>query len=248
MITLKSCPICKSRNIAENTFKSLGPYVECEIMPNVKVKGMIVTRSSICQDCTVIFQNPRLSNSELDRFYAEGYYRKMMDKASKGDDKYEKTRAEIDAEIIRSYTGGVETHLDIGCGRGYILNLFDATKAKVGVEPDKEYVIAKGVKIYPDTKHVPHKTYDLVTALHLLEHVVNPLRYLQEIVRFLGDGYAAIEVPYGPDFAKTPDFVHLYHFEPSVLKQMCSKVGLRVLQIHFTPHLLLICKKQNDHP
>lgn len=244
MITLNTCPVCNSSNIAQHPWVGFGPDVTCEVMPGVNVNAAIVNRSSVCRECHLIFQNPRLSDSDLDTFYSKGYYRKMMTKASKGEEGFEMRRAKIDTEIIKLYVKTVESHLDVGCGRGFLLDSIEA-KVKVGVEPDKGFVVKKNSKLYTDISQIKHKPFSLITAVHVLEHAAKPLDVLKNISRLLGtDGIAVIEVPFGEDYGKSLEFVHLYHFEPNVLKNMCVKSGLHVLHIHFTPHLLLVCKKK----
>lgn len=250
MITLKSCPVCKSQNFVHPAHASLEPKIPFEIMPGGQVDAFIINHYSACQSCSLIFQNPRLSDEELDRYYREGYYHRMIYGTREGADDFEIRRAEIDSKIIKSYAGRVQSHLDIGCRRGYLLNAIDAD-IKIGVEPYSSYVKFSNIKIYSKISQVPPKLFELVTMLHVLEHVSDPLSLLQTAVRFVRkDGYLVVEVPATEVLKdgkkKLPlDFAHLFHFEPEVFKRLCREVGLRVLNIHFTPHTLLIC--QNDY-
>jgi len=49
--------------------------------------------------------------------------------------------------------GKVKSHLDIGCGLGYLLNEVNA-KVKVGVEAYPEHERFKEIKVYRDLKNV----------------------------------------------------------------------------------------------
>ena len=243
MITLKSCPICKSSLIAQYPYIGIQPRVLHEIMPGVKTEAGIISYYFLCQNCHLIFQSPRLSNAELDRFYGQGYYRRIVGKFDKQMDEGEKRRAKVDLEIIKKQIGIPASHLDIGCGRGYLLEAVGA-KIKVGVESDVSYVRVKGIKVYSDINKVPQKSFDLVSSVHVLEHVPYPLEYLKSIRRFVkNSGYLFLEVPTRESKGGPLRLQHLYFFENDVLKSVCSQAGFSVIQIGFTPHLVLICKK-----
>lgn len=242
MITLKSCPVCDSNLITQYHQTGFAPHVIHEIMPGVRVDAAIITRYSVCQNCNMIFQNPRLSDRQLDDFYGKGYYRKTLNLTDEEKDKDEEYRAKTDAKIIKQYVGKVKTHLDIGCSRGYLLDAIGAT-VKVGVETDVDNVKVKDIEVYSTMDHVPHKKFDLITAIHVLEHVPSPLEYLQSMAKFVSkDGYLVVEVPTWKSPGGPLRLSHLFHFESDVLRLMCREVGLKVTDVKFTPHLMLICK------
>jgi len=194
MITIKLCPNCGSYNIA--LFRVVpGGIMGFEMMKGVKVNAEIVVSYCVCQDCHLIFQKPRLSDSELDKYYSSGFYRQVVTKPPEGMDKGEENRAKIDVEIIKKVVGKVNSHLDIGCGRGYLLKAVGA-KVKVGTESDPKYVKVKGIKIYSDMDKISKRKFDLVTVIHVLEHVPYPLDFLKKMVNFVEkNGHLVIEVP-----------------------------------------------------
>lgn len=242
MITLKSCPVCQGnrfelyRQVFEN------PVIECEYFRGLKLNFAIMSNYLSCQDCRLIFQSPRFSDSELNKFYSEGYYRAMVDMTKEEMDRDEETRAKLDAQIIKKNIGEIKTHLDIGCSRGFLLDEIGAD-IKVGVEENISYVKAKDVKVYPDIDKVTQKSFDLVTVIHVLEHVPYPLIFLETIIKFVSkDGYLVIEVPTLQSPGGPLRLAHLCYFETDVLKLLCKRVGLEIINLEFTPHLLLICK------
>lgn len=241
MITLEFCPNCDSRRFVEYR-TLLGGSIIAEFTPGVKVNAGIITRYCLCQDCHLIFQNPRLSDEELGIYYGSGYYRRMINPPPEGMDKGEENRANIDAGIIKNNIGKVKSHLDIGCGLGYLLEKVEAD-IKVGVELDVDYVKFKEIKVYRELGQVTPKKFDLITCIHTLEHEPHPVEYLKRITKFMkDDGYLVIEVPSSKTRGGPLGFAHLSYFEPDVLRLMCRRVGLQVIQTEFTPHLLLICK------
>lgn len=245
MITFKSCPNCKSRNI--RLYKkalTLSRNLYVEIIPGVKLDVAPVSPYSICSDCDLIFQNPRMSDEEIKIFYSKGYYRKTLVGNIEAGDLDEKSRAEYDTNLIKQFTNEVKSHLDIGCGRGYLLDLIGA-QIKAGVEEDQSYVKIKGIKVYQKLDEVPQMEFDLVTAIHVVEHEPHTLIFLKNIRRYVNDrGIVVIEVPSWDSPGGPLRLAHLYHFEPHVLVSMCEKAGLSVISQQKTPHLVLICKKR----
>lgn len=243
MITLNSCPVCGG---SINVFPQIGfaPTVSCKIMPDVNVEAAIISRYSICQSCHLIFQNPRMSDQELEKFYSGGSYRRMINMTDEQKDDDEMYRAKNDAKIIKDKLGeDIRSHLDIGCSRGFLLQEVDA-KLKVGVEPDIQYIKVSGVGVYPKMNKVPQKPFDLVTAIHTLEHVSDPVKFLKDMTDRVSDkGHLVIEVPTWKSPGGPLRLPHLYHCEPDVLRLLCQQVGLKIVQTEFTPHLFLICQK-----
>lgn len=209
--------------------------LNCRDYTRVKVNAIMITRYVVCQNCHLIFQNPRLSDTELDLYYSTGYYRRTINPPPEGMDKGEVNRAKIDAGIIKECIGKVKFHLDVGCGRGYLLEAVGAD-VKVGIEPDADYVKVKDIKVYSEMNKVPQKSFDLVTAIHVLEHVPKPLDYLQSMAKFIKkSGYLVVEVPSWKTRGGPLGFAHLSYFEPEVLKLMCAQAGLSVMHMHYTP-------------
>lgn len=241
VVTIKSCPNCGSLRIPQHRVL-IGGVVNAEMMPGIEVKAVLVTRYCRCQNCYLIFQNPRLSDKELDIYYSSGYYRKTITQPPEGMAQAELNRARIAAGIVSKHLREVRSHLDIGCGLGYLLREINAD-IRVGVESDIQYVSVKGIKVYRKLSQVSPKKFDLVTSIHTLEHVPHPLNYLKTMKRFVSkNGHLIIEVPSWKTRGGPLGFAHLYHFEPDVLKLMCARIGLKVVDVEFTPHLVLICR------
>ena len=244
MITLNSCPVCKNYKIIPYRQLGIAPVVSHEIMPGVFINAGIISHYFECQDCHVIFQNPRMSDEELDKFYEEDYYRRLLNLTDKERDEDEMNRAEFDSKIIKEHLGEIESHLDIGCSRGFLLDKV-AAKFKTGVETSINQVIVTGVEVYTTIDQIlkAQKTFDLITMIHTLEHVPYPIDYLENIVKLVKkDGYLIIEVPTWKSPGGPLRLPHLFHFEPDVLKLICQRVGLKVSHVQFTPHLMLICR------
>lgn len=245
MITLVSCPVCSSKNISKYHESGYAPVVVHQIMPNVFVDALVVTNYFKCLSCNVLFQNPRMSDSELKKFYSQGYYRKVINLTDKEKDQDEKARADTDSKIIIQKLGKIKSHLDVGCSRGYLLRKVGAVQ-KIGVDEDNKNVTLSGIKVHKEIDDLKGKKFDLVSAIHTLEHVPDPISFLKSLYDLVSDGgHLVLEVPTWKSPGGPLRLPHLYHFEPDVLRLLCRQVGLKVIDTEFTPHLFLICRREN---
>ena len=80
--------------------------------------------------------------------------------------------------------------------------------------------------------------FDLVTCNQVLEHTINPMDFLNDIVNDLNHGgYLYIEVPDAIDFEElSPEHdrflaQHLWYFSRAVLEKMFKAVGFKVIKI-----------------
>jgi SAM-dependent methyltransferase len=131
--------------------------------------------------------------------------------------------------------------IDIGCGNGAMLRAFSTLSSSwelYGFEPnltqpDKVYGI-KGVKhVFTGQLTDLTEQFDLVTLIHALEHIEDPISFLKQIRQKLNsNGYLLIQVPYFPD--NPFDLLiadHCTHFTISTLKEVLTKAGLDIVSI-----------------
>lgn len=128
---------------------------------------------------------PRPSDEEITAFYANAYLNPCIPHDPE-------ERADLVCEFV-SRPGRV---LDIGCGRGELLEVFMHRGWEVmGIEPNKEYALAarnKGVSVVEDvlTDQVVEQlgAFDAVLLAHVLEHLVRPEEMVSMIRRLLVSG------------------------------------------------------------
>ena len=186
-----------------------------------------------CGDCGVQFMNPQYSDRHLAEFYARYFSRQLPQ---------EQRRLRL--KVFDWYLSLIERSLpvgnmlDVGCGDGHLL----------------EAAVARGWKVegydgdFISTRFL-RQHYDLITMHQVLEHLKDPLTYLnkcRELIRT--GGYLFVAVPnisaassnlkaalerwqlrrrrvgsyYDSDH-------HLFYFTPRVLSKTLLNAGFRVI-------------------
>ena len=138
--------------------------------------------------------------------------------------------------------------LDIGCGTGAFAHTMLANGwVTTGLEPDEE-ARARARETYdvdarPSAElfNLPPAQFDAITMWHVLEHVHELHRYLDQINGLLKDrGKLFIAVPnhvstdaatYQSYWAAYDVPRHLYHFSPASMRRLAEDHGLRVCQV-----------------
>lgn len=122
------------------------------------------------------------------------------------DDYFEKKH---DWDWFRKSFTNLDSHiLDVGCGRGKLLNFMDIQGFSnlTGIDPYIEKDIIFGI----NKKHIIFKkslnqlegNFDLIMLHHSLEHMLDQISTLKEINRLLkNNGYALIRIPLAGSFA-----------------------------------------------
>jgi SAM-dependent methyltransferase len=132
--------------------------------------------------------------------------------------------------------------LDIGCGNGGFLRALSAARpgwSLAGTELDgrhREAVLAiAGVQTFVATADPAdvEGRFDLVSLVHVLEHIVDPGDFLSRVADRLADeGVLLIQVPY---FPHNPFELliadHCSHFAPATLARMLGAAGLQPVHV-----------------
>ena len=84
--------------------------------------------------------------------------------------------------------------LDLGCGRGGVVERLHTTGQWIGCDPDwrslKEHRLPNLPRSQADAERLPFadNTFDIVTSSWVLEHLPNPVRTFREVARVLRPG------------------------------------------------------------
>ena len=148
-----------------------------------------------CTNCGLFFVSPQPSKKELNKFYPNNYYGEGG-RFKKNIEKYltNLTNFQRKKEIFKYKQSG--KILDIGCGTGKFLNVFDKSKwQKFGIEPNilgYEGATKKdSIKMFNRDLincELPSGHFDVVTMWHSLEHIDNPLETMREVHRITKEG------------------------------------------------------------
>ncbi len=105
------------------------------------------------------------------------------------------------SRLIMRYAKSKGEALDYGCGTGYFVRRlsnyfavsgFDISQAAI----NKASALVPNAVFFNNDKSIPENSFDLVTSLHVLEHIENPSTAFAEIFRILRkSGIALIVVP-----------------------------------------------------
>jgi 2-polyprenyl-3-methyl-5-hydroxy-6-metoxy-1,4-benzoquinol methylase len=236
--TIVECPLCSSRRSK--------PFDQR------KFRGFTV-ENSICLDCGLVFQSPRMNETEMAVYYQSEYRRTYQ--GTEGpvarDLMVQTARAQALVDFVQSKITHIDRCLDIGCSTGLILEKFQDRFGchPVGIEPDnayRTYALGNGIKVYPsleEMERVREVRFDMIIMSHVLEHIsgpVNYLRHLKESIMIPGS-WLLLEVPnlYAHD---SFEVAHLFAFTPHSLKEVLRKGGFTVdkAKEHGQPNSLLL--------
>lgn len=131
----------------------------------------------------------------------------------------------------------VKTILDIGCGRGEFLSLAASKYQVHGCDNDPECIQlslkfgeVKLVDALDLRSHYEINSFDLVTAFHILEHIICPLEVLRRIFE-VTNKYILIAVPNARYIASKELDTHLYSWNTYTLQNILKKAGFQVMKI-----------------
>jgi 2-polyprenyl-3-methyl-5-hydroxy-6-metoxy-1,4-benzoquinol methylase len=150
------------------------------------------------------------------------------------------------AAALLALTGPAARVFDFGAGQGHLV----AALRKLGVVAHGMEPFAAGreaaKKLYgldlaSDFPAATEPLYDLITLVHSLEHVLDPLETLRRLRPLLRPGgFLFIEVPHAGSVEmwrkrfrlQILDLpAHLYHFTPKTLSRLVREAGFRVQQV-----------------
>jgi 2-polyprenyl-3-methyl-5-hydroxy-6-metoxy-1,4-benzoquinol methylase len=200
-----------------------------------------------CFNCGVGCTIPKLSASELSKYYTQEYYsldnNLRLEEATRP---HNQVRVDRVKQFIKS--GKL---LDIGAGTGMFLktakeNGFNAEGLEITEDAAAFGRKTWGLAIRKGNIHetiLTMNSYDVVTLGHVYEHLHNPRGAAEQLHSILrSGGLLVISVPNFDSFqARTFRSAwfhldvprHLFHYTPSSLKRLIESVGFEVVKTNF---------------
>ena len=208
----------------------------------------------LCSNCGLIYQTPRMTGPELEDFY-QAEYREIY-QGSQGpcerDLIVQKARADRLVNFLKQIgIDKVNRFADIGSSSGLLMEKVQKAYncQVVGFEPGaayREFAQSKGFTVYDSLvqgKEAEEQRFDLVSMIHVLEHIPDPVDYLKGLREnhLTHDAILLIEVPnlYAHDCFEV---AHLTSFSRQTLIQVMNKAGFRtrIIETHGHPRSKLI--------
>ena len=206
-----------------------------------------------CQDCAIVFQNPRPVFDDVRRRYGEGYFSYELENERNFFGLMRLGLADIHfRERTAGFGNGAgpaapRTFLDIGCATGMLIESMREEGWSVrGVDVCRESAeygrSRRGVDIFPGTleeAHVPDAAFGVVHFSHLIEHVPDPRGFLGEVRRVLTPGgFAVITTPNIDGFQarlfgkgwRSAIADHLVLFSRETLQRLIAESGFEIQQ------------------
>lgn len=192
-----------------------------------------------CNECGFETQHPLPTVDELRRYYEQSYedglYRDFVE------------ARQIKALTARERLSCVTPYchpgrwLDVGCSNGvFVAAAREAGMDAEGIElaaPAVEEARQAGLPVHRATieQHNPGYLYDTITAFDVLEHVLDPVGFLQAAHRLLAPGGSlAIAVPNQASLScrlmgsrwyfYIPE-EHLHYYNPSTMRKLAGRCG-----------------------
>ncbi|MDY6862944.1 MAG: class I SAM-dependent methyltransferase [Thermodesulfobacteriota bacterium] len=259
---LYPCPVCDSMDFSPI-------YTKGDEACKIRNGGKKLFHKEIvmCNSCSLVQTNPRLSQESIEDFYKTQY--RISYKG--GDLDFESIGLELRNGIMRMDWFGKHLNidgfkvLDVGNSTGITSSLFfDKTGIKVdGIEPGEEG--RKTQKTLFNYSPFPesfekfngkYEYYDLIAFFDVLEHFFNPVDIIKKARTLLKDnGYLFIEIPeigyYYPVFHQDVFFTsaHNTFFSKTIIANILQQNGFNVLNMENAGQkstLLIIAQKSDS--
>jgi 2-polyprenyl-3-methyl-5-hydroxy-6-metoxy-1,4-benzoquinol methylase len=203
-----------------------------------------------CSSCNLVFTSPRYTEEYLKSLYEKSYYEKAESYLSgqlSGPYKDLYGLAKSARKLFREEKRLNLRSLDVGCGGGVVVWAFKSmTWESLGIDPS-EKAVDSGRRLNLDLRTMGVEDpelgkFDLVTALHVLEHTYSPQRFLRDVAhRLKANGFFILEVPNYESHGSRkwrqnwpylfPD-LHLYQFTPGTITKYLEGAHFEVLKIY----------------
>ncbi len=233
------CHVCSNPSLLAATPMTQMEYITSDCRP----AGAAQLSYTYCDCCALFTTVPTLAwrerCNEIYRSYVAHRQSGGKDESTYGPTGVPVGRSEmIMEEVSARITGAPKTWLDFGCGSGTLLvavgRVFSDT-ALIGLDFDRHtedgiLAIPKVTRFVTSMSDVAEASTEVVSLIHVLEHLSEPVEHLAEIRRAMTrDGLLVIQVP---DVEANPYALtvidHAIHFERAGLYRLVEAAGFTV--------------------
>lgn len=229
MKTVFQCPLCKSAPEHHRFFERV--IDKLWVTDHYELRQFIY---AICGVCGMVFQWDRMDDAELTAYYAEQYRMTIQGGTDKITDRViHEQQLRAQALLSATLPEKVTNVLDIGSSTGVLLTaLIEKYNCQgVGVEPGEKFRYGSQVKAVSELEILGAQrlnTFDLITMIHTLEHIPDPVEYLIQLHDWItDDGHLLIEVPHLYNDS-TLRISHPISFTPKTLRETLLHAGFEI--------------------
>ncbi len=220
--------------------------------------GPDLWRAVRCARCQTRRLDPRPPAREMARFYAPDTYARAEEANSEVGKRLDAYNARVAARAdlaVPAIAGRRLNALDVGCGDGrFMAALAQLGWSVAGTETDsvaadlaRRRAHATIYEVPTEALDLPTESFDLVSLLHVLEHVPDPAATLATCFRLLRPGGALLLALPNAQSAEARLFGsawyhldlprHLWGFTPGSLARLTEQLGFERLSLRYFPFL-----------
>ena len=213
--------------------------------------------------CEMVFLTPQPSRPSLEEAYGESYYRAWDGQARRRDRIWRRR-----IERVAALAPPPGQLLDVGCGAGEFLRAARArgwTVAGTELSAYAATAAGDGLRVIPGEvweADLPAGAFDVVTCWHVIEHVRDPRRAVEEVGRLLRPGgWLILATPNLDDrifqaayllargrrprlYAPGEREIHLFCFSARTLRRLVESAGLQATAVGFDRGAAAVWGKQ----
>jgi SAM-dependent methyltransferase len=236
------CPICNSRHAAIVYGAKLPATFDETAPPSPYSAHYQINR---CEDCGLTYSNPVMDDRGVAKLYEES----SETNVNPGEEGNVRRTMARYYQLAAPHLHGRERMLDIGCDMGFMLEAAkaDGFKELHGIEPvPKARCIAKAIegtiitdKFFEETDY-PSSYFDLITLIHVLDHLYDPRVVLERALKNLRPGGLVVAVVHnirsllGLVLGERFPIFNLYHhyfFDKDTLAELFRRQGFEVVKV-----------------
>ncbi|MEM7685750.1 MAG: class I SAM-dependent methyltransferase [Pseudomonadota bacterium] len=200
-------------------------------------------KTVICMETGLVRNDPVPGDAELAKFYSEDYRKdyKSAEKPRRRQILRNFRRVAAHVAAFSDVLDQASAVLDVGAGSGEFAFLMTRRgKSVIGVEPNQGYAAYCRDDLGLDvrTAHLSsdlfeNQSFDLIRLNHVLEHLNDPVKYLEMMARWLRPGGRLyVEVPNIETYCREKSrgnmfhYGHIWNFNPWTLRAAATLAGL----------------------
>ena len=230
----------------------------------------ILQKTVMCNNCGLVYSNPRMNEESLKDFYSSNLYRELYEKEDNFEHGFILRKEEINKEIVikkpnfdKYYSQlfidfiantniNYNSVCELGAGYGTNLIYFNKLGKKTfGLEPSiklAEIANKNKINIKQGFIHDLKDTYDIIVLKHVFEHLHDPIKDLKKIKNHTNN-YLYLEVPGNVKRIASIQNAHNFYFTENTLNKIVCESGFDIVEIKYckdNEFILALYRKSQD--